>query len=995
MALIKEYFNLTTQYQESYGANTILLMQVGSFFEVYAKYDSKTNKLIGSRIYDFSQICELNIVEKNVCVGANKIHMAGFKDIMIEKYLQKIQNAGFTVVVYAQDQAAKNTTRSCAGIFSPGTYFSNNNTNLTNNLMCVWINKISNSMLFKGQYVVVGVSNIDIHTGKTSIFQFKETYLKSPTTYDELERFVSIYNPSEAIFISNLDEKEIHDIVKFVDVNAKSIHVVSTLNNKSDGIMNEVLNCEKQTYQKEILNKFYTITNYESFIDNFYNNDMACQSFCFLLNFAYKHNPNLVNRISVPIFEDCSSRLHLANHSLKQLNIIDDNNYKGKYSSVLTMLNQCHTAMGRREFSYSFTHPTSNVDYLQNEYDITEHFIQRYAEYDTFLDNNLSTIKDLAKYQRQIFLKKITPRTFFHLYDSLETILKIYDKISKDQVIYKYMIQKNNSIGNTQDMCKSIMAKITQVINLDLAKEIEQLQGFETNFINRNVSKELDEQNDLLMFSEQKLEAIRKHLNSIIPDKSKTTTEFVKIHETEKNNFALVCTNRRCKLLESVLPNKPTTVTLQYKNNREEFQYTVSKNHFEYAKQSAANNFICDDTIKQLCKNIGKIKINMKDVILLEYNKFVRCFEDYTNMLDGIIEFVTLVDLLYNKSRLSQQYNFCKPDINTEACKSFIDAKKLRHSLIENIQTSESYTSNDICLGNNAQDGVLLYGTNAVGKTSFIRSIGIAVIMAQSGFYVPASSFHYKPYKHLFTRILGNDNIFKGLSTFAVEMSELRTILKLSNENSLVLGDELCSGTEIMSATSIFVSGIQELHNQKCSYIFATHLHEIINYDEIKEINTLSLKHMEVSYDKEKDMLIYDRKLKDGPGNNMYGLEVCKSLHLPEEFLNRAYEIRMKYNNLDAITNTLSLGKSHFNSRKIMGICEKCNLRKGEEVHHLMHQSFANEKGVINKDGVLLHKNNLANLVTLCKECHDELHKTHTKGSKKKKTTKGYIIEKI
>ena len=162
MALIKEYFNLTTQYQESYGANTILLMQVGSFFEVYAKYDSKTNKLIGSRIYDFSQICELNIVEKNVCVGANKIRMVGFKDIMIEKYLQKIQNAGFTAVVYAQDQAAKNTTRSCAGIFSPGTYFSNNNTNLTNNLMCVWINKISNSMLFKGQYVVVGVSNIGI-----------------------------------------------------------------------------------------------------------------------------------------------------------------------------------------------------------------------------------------------------------------------------------------------------------------------------------------------------------------------------------------------------------------------------------------------------------------------------------------------------------------------------------------------------------------------------------------------------------------------------------------------------------------------------------------------------------------------------------------------------------------------------------------------------------------------------------------------------------------
>ena len=72
--------------------------------------------------------------------------------------------------------------------------------------------------------------------------------------------------------------------------------------------------------------------------------------------------------------------------------------------------------------------------------------------------------------------------------------------------------------------------------------------------------------------------------------------------------------------------------------------------------------------------------------------------------------------------------------------------------------------------------------------------------------YVPSSKFIYYPYNYLFTRILGNDNLFKGLSTFAVEMSELRTILKYSNENSIILGDELCSGTESTSALSIFVA---------------------------------------------------------------------------------------------------------------------------------------------------------------------------------------------
>ena len=116
-------------------------------------------------------------------------------------------------------------------------------------------------------------------------------------------------------------------------------------------------------------------------------------------------------------------------------------------------------------------------------------------------------------------------------------------------------------------------------------------------------------------------------------------------------------------------------------------------------------------------------------------------------------------------------------------------------------------------------NGILLYGTNAVGKTSFIKAIGISIIMAQAGLYVPALEFTYYPYKTLFTRILGNDNIFKGLSTFAVEMTELRTILQMADENSLILGDELCSGTESDSALSIFVAGLEILHKKKL-YIF-------------------------------------------------------------------------------------------------------------------------------------------------------------------------------
>jgi DNA mismatch repair protein MutS len=995
MALIKEYFELTKKYQDDYGENTILLMQVGSFFEVYGMKNKLTNTIQGSRIFDFSTICDLNIVDKNVCVGKDNVLMAGFKDTHIEKYVKKIQESGFTAVVYAQDEAAKNTTRSLAGIFSPGTYFSNESTKLTNNVTCIWVELFNNKLISKGKSVVVGIANMDIYTGKTSIFQFKEAYINNPTTYDELERFISIYIPSEVILISNLDIKEIDEIINYANIRCSLIHKIQMDSTSPNQFVHRAKNCEKQNYQKEVLCKFYKIHDFDIFFQNFYENHVASQAFCFLLDFVYQHNPHLVNKISEPIFENCSSRLILANHSLKQLNIIEDSNhgYSGKYSSVLKMLNECLTPMGKRKFNYTFLNPVNDIDFLQTEYNMVEHMLVHYDKYNGFLKSNLSEIKDISKWERQVFLKKITPKSFYNLHNNLIKIKEIFETVVQDKTIMKYLSlrgfdQNSNEIGT---FCQNICDFISCNINLSLIQENDQP---EINFIRQGVNQELDNKTHLLNESEMKLESIRFYLNSLIKDKGKTV-DFIKIYETEKNNFSLICTSRRCKLLEDSLPAKPVETTLSYILNNEThyFPYKVGKQNLEYRTQTASNNCISDSQIYNICKNITTCKISLKDTITLVFQQFIERFEFFQEQLQHIIQFITMIDVLYAKSTISKKYNYCKPTI-VEADKSFICAKGLRHCLIEQIQTNELYVTNDITLGNESIDGVLLYGTNAVGKTSLIRSIGISIIMAQAGLYVPCKEFVYKPYNYIFTRILGNDNLFKGLSTFAVEMSELRTILRLADENSLILGDELCSGTENTSAISIFVAGIQKLHSCKSSFIFATHLHEIVNYEEIYNLESVKLKHMTVIYDKEQDMLIYDRKLKDGAGDSMYGLEVCKALSLPNDFLEAAYNIRMKYNPESA--SLLSLRTSHFNKKKIMNMCEKCGKNMGSEVHHLQHQKDSNEEGlIINCDGFgFVHKNNLANLVTLCESCHDNFHKKDVK-CKKVKTSKGIILQEI
>ena len=111
--------------------------------------------------------------------------------------MKKILDYGYTVSVWEQDQKAAGTTRTQSGIYSSGTYFSKDNSQISNNLFCIWIEKHKAN-------IIIGTSNINIYTGKSSIYEYTATYSQSPNTYSDLERLVSIYNPSEVIIIHNL-----------------------------------------------------------------------------------------------------------------------------------------------------------------------------------------------------------------------------------------------------------------------------------------------------------------------------------------------------------------------------------------------------------------------------------------------------------------------------------------------------------------------------------------------------------------------------------------------------------------------------------------------------------------------------------------------------------------------------------------------------------------------------------------------------------------------
>lgn len=1034
MSLIKEYLELTKKYSEEYGELTIILMQNGAFFEVYGLKD-KNDNIYGCKLSDFSRICDLNIVDKKVpggdmMIDGDQVINAGFKTHLIEKYIKKLQDNGYTVIVYeeeGEDPIKHTKIRNMTGIYSPGTYFypEPDPEQITNNICCLWIESKKGSLKMVGKnYIYVGVGLIDIFTGNTCINEYSEEYIKNPTTFDDLERFISIYNPSETIIVSNLQHNDINDIISFINLRSKSLHIINLLEAKTNKNTVRANNCEKQTYQTELLSKFYKFDDINSFMSIFYDNVYATQAFCFLLDFVYQHNPYLIQKISEPVLENTSKKMILANHSLKQLNVIEDDNYRGKYSSVSKMLNECITPMGKRKFTHNFLNPVTDEDYLQKEYNIIESLLsEQGADEYKVIKVMLVQIKDISKIMRQIIIQKVSPKLLYQLYSSICASKVMYNFVIGNEKLKEYLDDKLVDFVSLLDKADNIINYLNEVLILDDCKDIDNITKIEKSFIQNGVDSVLDCKIKTLMDSQDQLEACRSYFSSLISNyetttKSKKTTkkkketitqeeeeedtkEYVNIHETEKNNFSLLATERRCKILDEIIKNNKS-VKLTYYSSFSGFktEFTLSL-ELEYNKQSQSKKSITNSQINGFCKNVGSIKVNLIDTVSKVYQTIVKKLQDYQEDVESISNFITYVDLVYSKAFIAAKYNYCKPEIVSEGCdlgKSFVRATDLRHCLIEKIQQTELYVANDINIGNGNEtngvlDGILLYGTNAVGKTSFIRALGISVIMAQAGLYVPASSYKYKPYKYIFTRILGNDNIFKGLSTFAVEMSELRTILRLADKNSMVLGDELCSGTESISAVSIFVAGVQKLAVVGCSFIFATHLHEIIGYDEITCLHNVGMKHMSVIYDKERDCLIYNRKLQDGPGNNMYGLEVCKSLNLPQDFLDNAHNIRMKYHPESG--SILEHKGSHFNAKHITGgMCENCKMNLAVDVHHLVFQNEADKNGIIKKKGLNFKKNDKANLMNLCEKCHDEIHKSNKK-LKRTKTTKGIILEEV
>lgn len=975
--IYNEYFTLEKEWKIKCGEKTILLFQVGAFFEVYG---TKSKICSESTIQNFSQMCNLRIAPKSKTFDdtGDQIVMAGFRDYQLEEYIEKIIENGFTAVVYIQQDIAgkKEKNRVLFNVYSSGTFISQDtNDNRSNHIMCIWSRAcLDRSSLLSKQTpqkrLVCGIAVINISTGKSFLFEYETPYLANiATTYDELERNISIYSPSEVLYIEQ-GLKDGPTIEKYFDSHV-AFHSMDINSDK-------IKNATKQNYIEAILDQQFGKETFQN-CSEFNTYTIATMAFCVLLDFIYEHNRNLVKNIEIPLFNNTTERVLLANHTLKQLNILEDGNGSGVFSSVLSFLNKCSCSIGKRRFRQQLLNPRYNEKWLNLEYQMISMMLepQNFSLVAPFR-KLLSDMADLEKISRQLVIKKLVPSSLYKLYHSLDLISQLNICLYELVPLKKYLIC---SCEDFDDRIKQMMLFITRFFHIEncngvttfkdiLGSEEETEENEESILLCSGVSNELDTLIREYSENKQLLEKWRETLNGLVGGQ-----DHVKIHKTEKSGVSLQITKPRSKALKEALK---TQKTLNIGNT------TISTTDIEFTTASTSAYEIECDHFTKISKKLLKIKDTLYQVMEKEYLSFLGILEkEWFSFVEIVIDYIGKLDVLICRAYTAREYHYCCPQIIETAERSCVFAKDLRHVLIEHLLTNELYVANDVELREEPQ-GILLFGINSSGKTSLLRSIGISLILAQSGNFVPASAFSYKPYRSIYSRIIGNDNLFKGHSSFAVEMSELRVILRMADKYSMILADEISKGSEMDSAMSITTASIMEFVKLGASFIITSHLHEIVEFEEIVALSKkVHLKHLMVSYDYEKDLLVYDRKLREGSGESFYGLLVCKSLHLPLEFIECAYQIRNKY--LKKSESILSQKTSVYNAKKIKGICEMCGQNMGEEVHHILPQKDANDDGFFENG---LHKNHVANLSSLCSKCHDQIHRLENTSIIKKKVVR-------
>jgi DNA mismatch repair protein MutS len=660
------------------------------------------------------------------------------------------------------------------------------------------------------------------------------------------------------------------------------------------------------------------------------------RAICLLLRFVEDHFPQQVDRLASHEPYTPTDHMALSNNILEQLSIITTNGQK----SVLSLLQHTHSAIGRRDLRERILRPITAVDELEKRWGEVAYASELPNQRRVALERDLKGLYDI-------------PRLHYTFAEASTSSLDIL-QLAQSYCATVCLIQ---NLRDTPLACPELLE--TQIA--------EFRRMFRSLFDEEKAQRKENGEpiGFLTAMSGPRTMAIEKKIQDIQETWAQTWAVFCKEIKIPAESFSLVLkgdgefawegSRALLKTVQGAVFSKAGGLTGLEVDYKKSGPITISCKEL----------YVFVDSVRTLSRDL---------TIMLRQESRPACdtmWEAAVPFQKEWFSWLGRIDSTIALAVTARMYGWTRPSAAAEG----LEIEGLVHPLLYTAQTRMEYVKHNVSLGSSTKaKGWLIYGVNASGKSSLMKAVGIATILAQAGSFVPAESMRIRPYDAAFSRIWSHDNLWAGLSSFAVEISELRDILAQATDKSLVLGDEVCSGTESMSATALVASTLEHLDEKGCHFMFATHLHDLMKVPRLLPRPGIAVWHLRVQRTPE-GKLIYDRTLQAGSGSCTYGLEVARAMGIPLKLLDRAHEIRRALGGEVAATDA---PKSLWNPNIQRKACEVCGepVVKELEVHHILPRA---EGG----------SNELRNLVVLCERCHDKHHAGQLEVGELRQTSEG------
>lgn len=538
----------------------------------------------------------------------------------------------------------------------------------------------------------------------------------------------------------------------------------------------------------------------------------------------------LINKDSLTI--DASSRINLE--------LVRTIRNEETYGTLYWFLNHCKTNMGKRLLKSWIVEPSCSLNEIYKRQEIVTCFIEEFLLREDII-SDLNEIYDLERLIAKINFGNATGRDLFQLKKSLYVVPSLLDHL------------RNLNCPQINEM-EEMNADFSSLTNmLESISEDAPLTVKEGGIFKKGYYKDLDELLEISLNGKAYVSSLE------MKEKERTGIKTLRLGYNKVFGYYI-------EISKGAINNIPKEWGYERK------QTTVNSERF---------------VSQELKEQELKIMNAEEKRAALEYELFTSLRKEvskYTEAIQSFASFIAYIDCLISFAETSLNEHFVKPTFNNER---IVDIKGARHPVIEKVMGKEKYVPNDIYMDKDI-DILVITGPNMGGKSTYMRTFAILVILAQIGCFVPAISCNLMLFDSIYTRIGASDNLISNQSTFMVEMSETNFALRHATSSSLLIFDEIGRGTATFDGMALAESILEYISSQiGCKALFSTHYHEITKIEE----KISSLKNIHVGVKENKGDITFLYRIQDGPMNKSYGIHVAKLAHLPDPILKRADNI--------------------------------------------------------------------------------------------------------